>query len=147
MENKIFFNVQQIKGFKLFVDVEDNWWNYIPKGTKKVFNLFWCIPLFSYETKENKWQYRVHGEKYTYQEMFDKMILSPTKMINEDMKVVDKPFVCVWFTNDEPTINGATICKYFETKEEAQKYLNQILNTCKENNIKLQNSDFNLNEY
>lgn len=143
MINKVLFNIQHIKGFQLYVNHEDNWWTYIPKGTKKTFKLFWCIPLFSYTTKEDKWQYHVWGDKYTRQEMLEEMMLAPNQMINEDMKVVDKPFVCIWFNNDKPTKEGATIRKYFDTKEEALEYHTKIVDICKENNIKLQNSDFN----
>lgn len=142
MENKILFNIQQIKEFKVYVNYEDMWWTYIPKGTKKTFKLFWCIPLFSYTTKEDKWQYNVWGDKYTRQEMIDKQLLD-NQIINEEGKVVNKPFVCIWFTNDKPSIYDATICKHFNTKEEAMEYHSKIVKICKENNIKLQNSDFN----
>lgn len=142
MENKVLFNIQHIKGFKLCVNHEDNWWTYIPKGTKKTFKLFWCIPLFSYTTKEDRWQYDVWGDKYTRQEMIDNHLFD-NQIINEEGKVVKKPFVCIWFTNDKPSIHDATICKYFDTKKEALEYHTKIVDICKENNIKLQNSDLN----
>lgn len=69
--------------------------------------------------------------------------LFDNQIINEEGKVVKKPFVCIWFTNDNPSIHDATICKYFNTITEALEYHTKIVDVCKENNIKLQNSDLN----
>lgn len=141
MENKVLFNIEKIKGFKMYFDYTDIFWTHIPKNTERWWKLFGFIPLFKYKTKEDKWRYHIWGDTYNRQQMSTE--LDTKYIINENNQVVKKPFICIWFENDETTIYGASIEKTFETKDAAIIYFNKLKEICYENKIILQNSDLN----
>lgn len=130
-EVKTYHNLNSIVAVRLYHKYK---WGFLVRH-KKPGEWYKCflnlIPLYRY--KKDTWVDAIHGEKLADIDTIENYIKEQEECANiyfdwNDKEVYYKPNVCFWFINDRVG-NFYTAPKtiYFNTLDEAQKYIDELV--------------------